>query len=226
MIVIDPGHGGVDPGTIGVGGLREKDLTLAMARALARELRQSGRYVVHLTRADDRFVPLRERVRIARRLGADLFLSLHMDSLADRRVQGASVYTLSEQASDAEAARLAAKENLVDVLAGLEVPVEDPTVARILLDLAQRDTLNKSIVLAEALVREIARVQPLLRRNRRYAGFAVLKAPDTPSVLIELGYLSNPQDAARLSDPAFRRRLAGAIRRAIDAYFRAPVRPL
>ncbi len=226
VVVIDPGHGGVDPGTIGVGGLREKDLTLAMARALATELRRTGRYRVRLTREDDRFLPLRERVRIARRLGADLFISLHMDSLADRRVRGASVYTLSEEASDAEAARLAAKENLADVLAGLETPVEDPTVAQILIDLAQRDTLNKSIVFAEALVREIGRVQPLLKRTRRYAGFAVLKAPDTPSVLLELGYLSNPRDAARLADPAFRRRLAVAIRRAVDAYFAAPVRPL
>lgn len=226
VVVIDPGHGGVDPGTIGVGGVLEKDITLAMAKALRAELERSGRYVVHLTREDDRFLPLHERVAIARRHGADLFVSIHADSTDDRTVSGASVYTLSEQASDAEAERLARKENVVDVLAGVEVAVEDPLVASILVDLVQRDTLNRSVVFADLLSEEIARVQRLLRRHRRFAGFAVLKAPDTPSVLLELGYLSNPRDAARLRDPAFRRRLAAAIRRAVDQYFDGLQMPL
>jgi len=162
---------------------------------------------------------LRERIAIARRLGADLFLSLHADSIDDRRVRGASVYTLSEQASDAEAERLAHKENRVDVLAGVDLSVQDEIVAGILIDLARRDTNNKSIIFAETLIEEIDDVAELLRRTRRYAGFAVLKAPDTPSVLLELGYLSNPRDAARLSDPRYRERLARSIARAIDRYF-------
>lgn len=226
VVVLDPGHGGVDPGTIGVGGVLEKDITLAMAKALRAELERSGRYVVHLTREDDRFLPLRERVAIARRHGADLFISIHADSIDDRSVRGASVYTLSEKASDAEAERLARKENVVDVLAGVDVAVEDPLVASILVDLVQRDTLNRSVVFADVLSEEISRVQRLLRRHRRFAGFAVLKAPDTPSVLLELGYLSNPRDAARLRDPAFRRRLAAAIRRAVDRYFDGLQMPL
>jgi N-acetylmuramoyl-L-alanine amidase len=216
VIVLDPGHGGVDPGTIGVNGEPEKNVTLAMARVLARVLRESGRYTVHLTRDDDRFIPLRERIAIARRLGADLFLSLHADSIDDRRVRGASVYTLSEQASDAEAERLAHKENRVDVLAGVDLSVQDEIVAGILIDLARRDTNNKSIIFAETLIEEIDDVAELLRRTRRYAGFAVLKAPDTPSVLLELGYLSNPRDAARLSDPRYRERLARSFARGID----------
>ncbi len=219
VIVLDPGHGGVDPGTIGVNGEPEKNVTLAMARILARVLRESGRYTVHLTRDDDRFIPLRERIAIARRLGADLFVSLHADSIDDRRVRGASVYTLSEQASDAEAERLARKENRVDVLAGVDLSVQDEIVAGILIDLARRDTNNKSIIFAETLIEEIDGVADLLRRTRRYAGFAVLKSPDTPSVLLELGYLSNPRDAARLSDPRYRERLARSIARAIDRYF-------
>lgn len=224
VIVLDPGHGGVDPGTVGVNGELEKTITLAMAQALARELRQSGRYEVHLTRDDDRFIPLAERIAIARRLGADLFLSLHADSITDARVRGASVYTLSEQASDAEAERLARKENRVDVLAGVDLSVQDEIVAGILIDLARRDTNNKSITFAETLIDEIADVAELLRRTRRYAGFAVLKSPDTPSVLLELGYLSNPRDAARLGDPRYRDDLARAIARAIDRYF-ANLRP-
>lgn len=219
VVVLDPGHGGIDPGAIGVNGEPEKELTLRMAKELRRELQRSGRYEVHLTREDDRFIPLRERVAIARRLGADLLLSLHADSIEDRNVHGASVYTVSEIASDAEAERLASKENRADVLAGVDLSVQDEIVAEILIDLARRDTNNKSIVFAETLIAEIDGVTPLLKRTRRYAGFAVLKSPDTPSVLLELGYLSNPRDAARLSDAAYRQRLAGAIARAIDRYF-------
>lgn len=219
VIVIDPGHGGIDPGTIGVNGELEKNLTLAMAKTLRHVLRRSGRYEVRLTREDDRFLPLRERIAIARRHRADLFVSLHADSIADRSVRGASVYTLSEKASDAEAERLARKENRVDVLAGVDLSGQDEIVAEILIDLVQRDTSNKSIVFADTLIGEIGEVTRLLRRTRRYAGFAVLKSPDTPSVLLELGYLSNPCDAARLADARHRERLAEAIARAIDRYF-------
>ncbi|GBD44322.1 N-acetylmuramoyl-L-alanine amidase AmiA [bacterium HR40] len=219
VIVLDPGHGGIDPGTIGVNGAMEKDITLAMARALERALEAKNRYDVHLTREDDRFVALRERVAIARRFGADLFLSLHADSLHDGEVRGASIYTVSEQASDAEADRLARKENRADVLAGVDLSVQDDVVAGILIDLARRDTNNKSITFAETLITEIDGVAELLKRTRRYAGFVVLKSPDTPSVLLELGYLSNRRDAERLSDARYRERLAAAVARAIDRYF-------
>ncbi len=219
VVVLDPGHGGIDPGTIGVGGVREKDLTLAFARVLREELARGGRYEVHLTREDDRFIPLRERIAIARAHRADLFISLHADSIDDPGVRGASVYTLSEKASDAEAERLARKENKVDILAGVDLSDQDAVVAEILIDLARRDTNNKSIRFAENLIRSLSPVRRLLRRNRRFAGFAVLKAPDTPSVLLELGYLSNRADAARLVDAAYQRRLARAIREAVDRYF-------
>ncbi len=219
VIVLDPGHGGVDPGTRGVNGVDEKEVTLAFARAVRRELLKSGRYRVFLTRSDDRFIPLRERVRFAQERGADLFMSLHADSIADPTIAGASVYTLSETASDAEAARLARKENKVDILAGVDLTGQDPIVASILIDLAWRETNNRSIRFAELLTEELGRVIRLLRRNRRFAGFVVLKSPETPSVLIELGYLSNERNAALLTEPGYRQRVAVAVRRAVDRYF-------
>lgn len=226
VIVLDPGHGGVDPGTHGVNGVDEKEVTLAFARAVRRALLESGRYRVYLTRDDDRFVPLRERVRFGQRHGADLFISLHADSIADPAIAGASVYTLSETASDAEAARLARKENKVDILAGVDLTGQDPIVASILIDLAWRETNNRSIGFAELLTEELGRVTRLLRRNRRFAGFVVLKSPETPSVLVELGYLSNERDAALLTDADFRRRVAVAVRRAVDRYFDSLKPPL
>ncbi len=226
LIVIDPGHGGVDPGTRGVNGVDEKEITLAFARAVERELEKRDRYRVFLTRSDDRFIPLRERVRMAHQRDADLFISLHADSIADPAVAGASVYTLSETASDAEAARLARKENKVDILAGVDLTGQDPVVASILIDLAWRETNNRSIGFAELLTEELGRVTRLLRRNRRYAGFVVLKSPETPSVLVELGYLSNERNAALLTDAGFRRKVAVAVRRAVDRYFDALKPPL
>ncbi len=226
VIVLDPGHGGVDPGTRGVNGVDEKEVTLAFARAVARELRKSDRYRVFLTRTDDRFVPLRERVRMAQARDADLFISLHADSIADPKISGASVYTLSETASDAEAARLARKENKVDILAGVDLTDQDPIVASILIDLAWRETNNRSIDFAELLTEELGRVTRLLRRNRRFAGFVVLKSPETPSVLVELGYLSNERNAALLMDAGYRQRVAVAVRRAVDRYFDALKPPL
>ena len=218
VVAIDPGHGGIDPGTIGVDGIREKDVVLAMALELAEALEATGRYAAVLTRRTDEGLALRERLRLAREAGAALFLSLHADSLADPQVAGASVYTLSETASDEEAAALAAKENKADILSGTDLSRHDPIVAGILIDLAQRDTLNKSIELAQALAAELQKVTPLLRNHRRFAGFAVLKSPETPSALIELGYLSSPEDARRLADPRHRRRLAQAILAAIDRH--------
>ena len=223
LVVIDPGHGGIDPGTIGIGGGYEKAITLACALELGRQIEADGRYRVLLTRDRDVFVPLRQRVKIARDNGADLFLSLHADALDNRTIKGATVYTLSENASDREAAELAAKENKSDVIAGVNLAdsVYDGDVAEILIDLAQRETMNLSAEFANLAIPELAREGDVLRKSHRFAGFRVLKAPDVPSVLIELGYVSNPQDEARLNDPAHRRLLMAALRRAIDNYFAA-----
>jgi len=223
VVAIDPGHGGVDPGTRSRSGVYEKRITLAAARELARQLAATGRYRVVLTRDRDVFVPLPTRVAIARKAGASLFISLHADSIANRKLRGASVYTLSENASDAESAALAAKENKADVIAGIDLSsqVYDPEVANILIDLAQRQTNNDSGKFAEVLVPELGRVGRLLRKTHRYAGFRVLKAPDVPSVLIEMGYLSNARDERLLLSPAMRAKLMSAVRRAVDRYFAA-----
>lgn len=221
VIVLDAGHGGVDPGAIGITGVYEKEITLRMARELAEVLRSTGRYEVSLTRNADVFVPLRERIALARAAGGTLFISLHADSIADSSFQGASVYTLSDKASDSEAARLAHKENKVDIIAGTDLSAHDPIVTSILIDLAQRDTNNKSITFADTLVEDMGDVTRLLRNTRRFAGFAVLKSPDIPSVLVELGYLSNREDARQLESAAFRAKIARAITAAIDRYFAA-----
>ncbi|MCM0021656.1 MAG: N-acetylmuramoyl-L-alanine amidase [Tagaea sp.] len=219
-IVLDPGHGGVDPGAIGAGGTHEKEITLAMAREIRRQLEQTGRYRVHLTRDEDIFVRLRDRIAIARQHSADLFVSVHADSMGNRETRGASIYTLSENASDSEAAALAARENRADIIAGVDLSRESRDVTSILIDLAQRETMNHSIVFARALVQEMGREVALLPVNpHRFAGFAVLRAPDVPSVLIELGYLSNPQEESLLNRPQHRARVATGIVRAVDSYF-------
>lgn len=219
LIAIDPGHGGVDPGARGRSGTWEKDLTLKQAEELRRQLSESGRYRVILTRDNDVFVRLRDRIAIAQRAEADLFLSLHADSIANRRVRGGAVYTLSEKASDKEAAALAAKENKADIIAGIDLNDQSETVAKILIDLRQRLTKNESVTLAMGLVRELRGTMRLLRNNHRFAGFVVLKAPDIPSVLIEMGYLSNYKDERLLRSSAHRRDMAKAIVRSIDGYF-------
>lgn len=221
LIVIDPGHGGVDPGTTGVSGVFEKVITLAWAQELARQLEATGRYRVVLTRKRDVFVRLRRRIEIARDHRAGVFISMHADAIANSRVRGAAVYTLSEKASDAEAAELAAKENKADIIAGIDLSTEayDDDVANILIDLAQRETMNFSAQFANLLVTELGKEIRLLRKSHRFAGFRVLKAPDVPSVLVELGYLSNRDDERRLRDPAQRQRLMRAAVRAIDRYF-------
>lgn len=219
-IVLDAGHGGVDPGAIGVGGTHEKEITLAMAREIRRQLEQTGRYRVQMTRDEDTFVRLRDRIAIARQHNADLFVSIHADSMGNRETRGASVYTLSENASDSEAAALAARENRADIIAGVDLSRESRDVTSILIDLAQRETMNHSIVFARALVQELGReIQMLPVNPHRFAGFAVLRAPDVPSVLIELGYLSNPQDEGLLNRPHHRAKVATGIVRAVDAYF-------
>jgi len=225
MIVIDAGHGGVDPGALG-DGVMEKNITLAVALALKKELLSTGRYRVRLTRETDVYIPLRDRFKVARDSGADLFISLHADSHNDPFMRGASVYTLSETASDAEAADLANQENKSDIIAGVDLSKQSGMVTDILIDLAQRDTINQSNTFAVDLVSELKSDTLMLEHSHRSAGFAVLKAPDVPSVLIEMGYISSNKDQALLTDKPHQARLAKSIRRAIDDYFanREPVR--
>ena len=218
LIIIDPGHGGIDPGAVGES-VTEKELTLAVARALKKELEATGKFRVSLTRTKDVYIPLRERFGLAREKGADLFISLHADSHNDPLTRGASVYTLSEKASDAEAAALAAKENKSDIIAGVDLTKQNSVVTDILIDLAQRDTKNMSTRFASLLVKELKRETMLLGNTHRYAGFAVLKAPDVPSVLVEMGYISSSKDEALLSSAKHQKRLARAIRDAIVDYF-------
>jgi N-acetylmuramoyl-L-alanine amidase len=219
LIYIDPGHGGIDPGTIGARGSYEKDVVLSMAKELQRALLATGRYRVKLTRERDQFVALRPRFEMARADHADLFISLHANSRLVGDPRGLSVYTLSETGSDSEADALAAKENKADLIAGVDLTHQNVAVTSILIDLVQRETKNLSAHFAELLDHELGRVTSLLENPHRFAGFAVLKAPDVPSVLIELGYLSNLQDEALLLSPGHRAKLASGMLRAVDGYF-------
>jgi N-acetylmuramoyl-L-alanine amidase len=221
LVVIDPGHGGVDSGTIGIDGFMEKNLALDEGLRLQAELVKRG-YSVHLTRDSDVYVPLQERVNIARALNADLFISLHADSNPDPEVSGASVYTLSESGSDREAAALARKENQSDVIAGVDLSAQSSPVASILIGLAQRDTMNRSSKFAQAVVDALSRATDVLAREpHRSAAFVVLKAPDMPAVLIEMGYLSNPRDCVQAQTSGWRDAIASAIADAVDRQFEA-----
>ena len=220
LVVIDAGHGGVDPGAInGETGLREKDVTLRIARAIRDELLESGRVRVALTRDKDRYLILRERYGVARRLKADLFISVHCDSVGNGDATGASAYTLSEVASDKEAARLAARENKADVIAGVNLGDAGADVSSILIDLAQRETMNASAGFARLLAREAKPLIPTKAKFHRMASLMVLKAPDMPSILFETGYISNPVDAAFIDSPEGRERIAESVRRAVEVYF-------
>ncbi|HXH15241.1 MAG TPA: N-acetylmuramoyl-L-alanine amidase [Sphingomonas sp.] len=219
LVVIDAGHGGVDPGAIGPDGLREKDVTLKVARAIRDELLASGRVRVALTRDDDRYLVLRERYGVARRLKGDLFISIHCDSTGSEYATGASAYTLSEVASDKEAARLAARENKADVISGVNLGGAPADVSSILIDLTQRETMNASATFARLLGREAKPLMPLKANFHRMASLMVLKAPDMPSILFETGYISNPQDAAFLDSAEGRHRIAESVTRAVEVHF-------
>ena len=219
VVAIDPGHGGVDPGATGLSGVYEKHLTLSAAREFKQMLELSGRYRVVLTRGRDIFLRLRDRVARARDAGAELFISLHADVIGNRNIRGLSVYTLSEKASDKEAAALAENENKADLIAGLDLSNESPIVTNILIDLAQRETMNDSSRFAATLVKELGREAKILRNTHRFAGFAVLKAPDVPSVLLELGFLSNRYEEKALKRKSYRAKLGAALVRAVDRYF-------
>jgi N-acetylmuramoyl-L-alanine amidase len=218
LIVIDPGHGGIDPGAVG-NGTMEKSITLAVAKALKKELLATGRFRVALTRDKDVYVPLRDRFKLARDGEADLFISLHADAHANSKTRGASVYTLSETASDSEAEALAAKENKSDVIAGVDLSNESKVVTGILIDLAQRETTNLSARFAKMLVKSLKKDTLMLEQSHRFAGFAVLKAPDVPSILLEMGYISSVKDQQLLTSKSHQKGLAKAISRAIQSYF-------
>lgn len=225
VIVLDPGHGGIDSGTTGVDGSMEKDLVLDEGRRLTKLLERRG-YTVHMTRDSDIYIPLRERVNISRGYDADLFISLHADSNPDPGVSGASIYTLSEHGSDAEAAALAKRENQSDIIAGVDLTGQDDSVSHILIDLAQRDTINRSARFAEGAVGTLSQATDILPRTpHRSAGFAVLKAPDVPAVLIELGYLSNARDCDQMGTDRWRDGVAWAIAAAVDRHFASAPAP-
>ncbi len=220
LVVIDAGHGGVDPGAINPEtGLREKDVTLRIAQAIRDELLATGRVRVALTRDDDRYLVLRERYGIARRLKASLFISVHCDSVGSGDASGASVYTLSEVASDKEAARLATRENKADVISGVNLGEAGADVSSILIDLTQRETMNTSASFARLLGREAKPLIPTKPVFHRMASLMVLKAPDMPSILFETGYISNSSDAAFLDSRAGRERIAESVTKAVEVHF-------
>ncbi|WP_247649245.1 N-acetylmuramoyl-L-alanine amidase [Labrenzia sp. THAF82] len=222
LIVLDPGHGGIDTGATGVAGTLEKAIVLDFAKLLKAKLDESGLYTVHMTREEDTFIPLAKRVQIGHDLEADLFISIHADSVRRGRkyARGATVYTLSDKASDQLAEDLAEIENMSDVIAGVELQEEPTEVTDILLDLARRETRSFSVYFARTLVSELKSAVRLINNPHRSAGFRVLKAHDVPSVLVELGYLSNEHDEKLLISEEWRERMAGAMSEAIHGFFR------
>lgn len=221
IIVLDPGHGGIDTGTRASNGVHEKNLVLEFALMLRDKLERTGKYRVVMTRTDDSFITLADRVKLARNRNAQLFISIHCDALArgDGDARGATVYTLSERASDSEAARLADAENRADVIAGVDLTSEPNDIADILIDLAQRETKAFSAQFSRVLVGELKSAARLHKNPLKSAGFRVLKAPDVPSVLLELGYVSNASDLKQLTSDTWRRRTGDAIVDAVGNYF-------
>jgi N-acetylmuramoyl-L-alanine amidase len=222
-IVVDPGHGGIDPGAIGKSGTKEKDIVLAFARELKEHIERRPGYEVVLTRESDTFIRLRDRVRIARRNAADLFIVVHADAVRNKEVRGATVYTLSEKGSDAEAEELARNENKSDLIAGVDLGEESDEIAGILLDLAQREARNNASFFARSVVKELKEATHFTGKPLRSAGFRVLRAPDVPSVLLELGYLSHAADESQLRSVPWRQEMAGRLAETVDSYFKTSV---
>ena len=218
LVVIDAGHGGQDPGAIGLHGTHEKDVTLNYALALREALLRTGRYRVGMTREDDTFVMLQERVAIARKMKADIFISFHADSNPRPEAHGLSIYTLSENASDDEAAALAERENKSDVISGMDLSKADADVASILIDLTQRETMNKSALMADAIVDSLHGRVTTLEKTHRFAGFRVLKGPDIPATLMELGFLTNATDERLLLSTDYRDMVVNSVVKGIDRF--------
>jgi N-acetylmuramoyl-L-alanine amidase len=220
LVVIDAGHGGHDPGAISPhGGQLEKDVTLAIAKSVRNEILKSGRVRVALTRDTDKFIVLQDRFQLARKLRADLFISIHADSAESPEATGGTVYTLSEVASDREAQRLAARENKANIINGVNLGGADANVSSILIDLTQRETMNVSADFAKLLFREAAPNMRIRGNSHRFASFIVLKAPDTPSALFETGYLSNEADVTFLASQSGQGKVARALANAIQVHF-------
>jgi N-acetylmuramoyl-L-alanine amidase len=219
LIVIDAGHGGNDPGTIGTHGVQEKDITLQYANELQNQLLATGMYNVYLTRNSDVYIPLNERVKKARQAKGDVFISIHVNSHPSKATEGLSIYTLSENASDKEAAALAQKENKEGIISGVDMESKEFDLAELFIDLAQRDTKNLSASLAESILANVKTEAKLLHNPHRFAGFRVLTGADIPSVLIELGYLSNKKEEKLLTSEKYKNKLAKAIVKAIDNHF-------
>ncbi|ATE60251.1 N-acetylmuramoyl-L-alanine amidase [Thauera sinica] len=221
-IVLDPGHGGEDPGAVGAAGSYEKDVTLSIARRLKRQIDSHPNMRAVLTRDGDYFVPLGQRVARARRVQADLFVSIHADAFVRPEARGSSVFVLSERGASSSAARwLAQKENDADLVGGVNLARQDGHIARTLLDLSQTATINDSLKLGRAVLGEIGDINKLHKNDVEQAGFAVLKAPDIPSVLVETAFISNPEEERRLNDDGYQEKMASAITRGIKRYFDA-----
>jgi len=220
LVVLDAGHGGHDPGAISPhSGKREKDVTLAIALAIRDQLVATGRVRVALTREGDGFLVLQDRYGIARRLKADLFISIHADAAENEDARGGTVYTLSEVASDREAQRLAARENKADIINGVNLGGQDSEVSSILIDLTQRETMNVSASFAKLLLREAKPNMALRGNSHKFASFIVLKAPDTPSILFETGYISNQEDAEFLASREGQAKIARSVSSAVQSHF-------
>jgi len=222
VIVIDAGHGGKDPGTIGVyARTKEKNITLSYAKELAKHLMNENKYKVYLTRDDDFFIPLDKRVAKSRRKKADLFISLHANSIVDKNISGFSIYTLSDNSSDKQAELLAQKENQADILSGIDFSGASKEIMKTLIDLSQRESKNSSARFAKYVIRDIKKADiEILQNTHRFAGFMVLTAPDMASVLIELGYLSNRREEEMLNSSSYRRLVAKTLTNSINQYFK------
>lgn len=223
IIVIDAGHGGKDPGTLGdYARTKEKNITLSYAKELKKYLDNTKKYQTFLTRDKDFFIPLKKRVEKARKMKADLFISLHANSINDNVTSGLSIYTLSEKSSDKQAELLAKKENRADIIAGADFSTESPDVMKTLIDLSQRDSMNKSSIFANIAITSVKDSEiKILQNTHRFAGFVVLTAPDIASVLIELGYLSNKNEEKSLNSLIYKRKVVQSLTEAIDKYFAA-----
>jgi N-acetylmuramoyl-L-alanine amidase len=221
IIVIDAGHGGKDPGTIGnFARTKEKNVTLSYAKEIAKQLANSKRYKVFLTRDDDYFIPLRKRVEKARHIKADIFISIHANAAADEQVSGFSLYTLSENSSDKQAELLAQKENQADIIAGVDFSGASRDIVKTLIDLSQRESKNTSADFATIAISAVKNNGvEILQNTHRFAGFAVLTAPDMSSILIELGYLSNKEEEEKLNSLIYKRKIAKSLLEAVDEYF-------
>ena len=223
IIVLDPGHGGIDPGAISRAGTKEKDVVLSFANVLRKALLATGKYEVVMTRNDDRFISLKNRVTVARDKNADLFLAIHADTVRGKDARGVTIYTLSDKASDAEAEALAKRENRADIIGGLDLEAETEEITDILIDLAQRESKNHAMFFSKKAVTHLKPLTLMTGKPLRSAGFMVLKAPDVPSVLLELGFLSSKSDEKLLTSIAWQTKIAKAFATAMDAYFATEV---